>query len=340
MEVPWQFREIKRLNLLGMEAAHRSARKVDLVATVQPSALRVPDVEPPTGYEDGPQTSRYIPVPGSQPFVSRAPLPTGSPQPVPLGHPFRPVMIPSPMNMPPPPANMTYAIAPQNSNFPLNSIIIAPISDCIVMGPSPMLQGAMQGPPNTPRGPMPPPGTGQPPFGPPQAQLQPPPSYFNVLPPPQQQTSQHTNAYSHLPPPGVLPPPVASAPFAPMPPAAAPGANPNRYSTSYFDYTNPNPLAPSAPPPRSASAGAFASATSASTTAVTSKSGLPSATAPGGDASDDAGGKFESECPVCFGETRNVALQCGHIYCQDCAYALDSCAICRQKVVTRIRLYA
>lgn len=46
-----------------------------------------------------------------------------------------------------------------------------------------------------------------------------------------------------------------------------------------------------------------------------------------------------NECPVCFHNKRNMAFNCGHQTCLDCAAQLSSCPICRVPITNRLRLY-
>lgn len=44
-------------------------------------------------------------------------------------------------------------------------------------------------------------------------------------------------------------------------------------------------------------------------------------------------------CPVCLQEQKDMAFQCGHQTCRDCASNLTSCPICRQQITSRLRLF-
>lgn len=46
-----------------------------------------------------------------------------------------------------------------------------------------------------------------------------------------------------------------------------------------------------------------------------------------------------SECAVCLGAARDTALTCGHLCCASCAAKLATCPICRQRVVSRTRVF-
>ncbi|GMG99822.1 hypothetical protein Nepgr_001662 [Nepenthes gracilis] len=48
----------------------------------------------------------------------------------------------------------------------------------------------------------------------------------------------------------------------------------------------------------------------------------------------------EQACPICLTNSRNMAFQCGHMTCKDCAETISSCPFCREPIKTRIRLYA
>eukprot|EP00246_Nothoceros_aenigmaticus_P000535 TRINITY_DN10800_c0_g1_i1.p1 TRINITY_DN10800_c0_g1~~TRINITY_DN10800_c0_g1_i1.p1 ORF type:complete len:449 (+),score=53.46 TRINITY_DN10800_c0_g1_i1:367-1713(+) len=44
-------------------------------------------------------------------------------------------------------------------------------------------------------------------------------------------------------------------------------------------------------------------------------------------------------CPICYTNPKDMAFQCGHQTCRDCGTNLTLCPICRDQIVTRIRLY-
>ncbi|KAI5083505.1 hypothetical protein GOP47_0003248 [Adiantum capillus-veneris] len=44
-------------------------------------------------------------------------------------------------------------------------------------------------------------------------------------------------------------------------------------------------------------------------------------------------------CPVCLQEPKNMAFQCGHKTCRECASQLQRCPICRIQITTRLRLF-
>ncbi|XP_024363471.1 E3 ubiquitin-protein ligase RGLG3 isoform X2 [Physcomitrium patens] len=47
----------------------------------------------------------------------------------------------------------------------------------------------------------------------------------------------------------------------------------------------------------------------------------------------------DMECPVCLLENKDMAFNCGHQTCGQCAQSLTHCPTCRQPITTRIRLY-
>lgn len=44
-------------------------------------------------------------------------------------------------------------------------------------------------------------------------------------------------------------------------------------------------------------------------------------------------------CPVCLQAPKDMAFQCGHQTCRECASHLRSCPICREQITTRLRLF-
>ena len=52
-----------------------------------------------------------------------------------------------------------------------------------------------------------------------------------------------------------------------------------------------------------------------------------------------ASGGVQQACAICLTEPRNTALQCGHLFCWDCAQRVDHCPVCRKFVSHRIRLF-
>jgi E3 ubiquitin-protein ligase RGLG len=55
-------------------------------------------------------------------------------------------------------------------------------------------------------------------------------------------------------------------------------------------------------------------------------------------APDHASGE-NTDCPVCLIDRKNMAFNCGHQTCQQCASSLVNCPICREPITTKIRLY-
>ncbi|XP_051125923.1 E3 ubiquitin-protein ligase RGLG4 [Andrographis paniculata] len=45
-------------------------------------------------------------------------------------------------------------------------------------------------------------------------------------------------------------------------------------------------------------------------------------------------------CPVCLTNAKDLAFNCGHMTCRDCSSRLSECPICRQRITSRLRLYA
>jgi E3 ubiquitin-protein ligase RGLG len=46
-----------------------------------------------------------------------------------------------------------------------------------------------------------------------------------------------------------------------------------------------------------------------------------------------------TDCPVCLTDKKDLAFNCGHQTCRQCADSLQACPICREPITTRIRLY-
>ena len=49
--------------------------------------------------------------------------------------------------------------------------------------------------------------------------------------------------------------------------------------------------------------------------------------------------ELDNSCGVCLDAIRDVALNCGHRFCTDCAKALKECPYCRATVTHRITLH-
>jgi len=45
------------------------------------------------------------------------------------------------------------------------------------------------------------------------------------------------------------------------------------------------------------------------------------------------------ECIICLVNAKNTCLQCGHIYCWECAHKINKCSICDKKIVNIIYMY-
>lgn len=90
---------------------------------------------------------------------------------------------------------------------------------------------------------------------------------------------------------------------------------------------------PAHPPPNNASYGAY------EYPSFTNYSSPPSApmsnSNPFGRTSDEP----SVDCPVCLTDKKDMAFNCGHQTCRQCANSLQCCPICRETITTRIRLY-
>lgn len=64
----------------------------------------------------------------------------------------------------------------------------------------------------------------------------------------------------------------------------------------------------------------------------------PPASAPS-FSSSDAPRDVGDDCPVCLTDKKDMAFNCGHQTCRQCASNLTHCPICRGKITSRIRLY-
>ncbi|KAJ6821283.1 E3 ubiquitin-protein ligase RGLG2-like isoform X1 [Iris pallida] len=69
-------------------------------------------------------------------------------------------------------------------------------------------------------------------------------------------------------------------------------------------------------------------------TYVPPASSAASAPPASGDSWDD-----QQVCPICLSNPKNMAFGCGHQTCTECGPGLQLCPICRNEIVTRIRLY-
>ena len=47
----------------------------------------------------------------------------------------------------------------------------------------------------------------------------------------------------------------------------------------------------------------------------------------------------EKLCSVCMERQRGMFLQCGHVYCAECAAPLRTCPACRQRVTRRTKAF-
>ncbi|PIM98329.1 putative E3 ubiquitin ligase [Handroanthus impetiginosus] len=45
-------------------------------------------------------------------------------------------------------------------------------------------------------------------------------------------------------------------------------------------------------------------------------------------------------CPVCLTNGKDMAFNCGHMTCRQCSSRLSECPICRQRITSRLRVYA
>jgi E3 ubiquitin-protein ligase RGLG len=50
-------------------------------------------------------------------------------------------------------------------------------------------------------------------------------------------------------------------------------------------------------------------------------------------------GDINLSCPVCLTDKKDMAFNCGHQTCRQCASSLANCPICRETITQRIRLY-
>ncbi|KAH9717343.1 E3 ubiquitin-protein ligase RGLG3 [Citrus sinensis] len=48
---------------------------------------------------------------------------------------------------------------------------------------------------------------------------------------------------------------------------------------------------------------------------------------------------FETVCPICLTNPKDMAFGCGHTTCKDCGTTISSCPMCREPITTRLRLY-
>ncbi|XP_043722167.1 E3 ubiquitin-protein ligase RGLG3-like isoform X1 [Telopea speciosissima] len=48
----------------------------------------------------------------------------------------------------------------------------------------------------------------------------------------------------------------------------------------------------------------------------------------------------EQDCPICLTNPKDMAFGCGHLTCKDCGVSLSLCPICREPIMTRVRLYS
>ncbi|KAK6229025.1 hypothetical protein SCA6_017976 [Theobroma cacao] len=44
-------------------------------------------------------------------------------------------------------------------------------------------------------------------------------------------------------------------------------------------------------------------------------------------------------CPICLTNSKDLAFNCGHMTCRECGSKVSNCPICRQRIITRLRLY-
>lgn len=44
-------------------------------------------------------------------------------------------------------------------------------------------------------------------------------------------------------------------------------------------------------------------------------------------------------CSICMERKKDTTFQCGHIVCRICSVPLQNCHICREKIVTKIKIY-
>ncbi|GLT81318.1 hypothetical protein SLA2020_527090 [Shorea laevis] len=46
------------------------------------------------------------------------------------------------------------------------------------------------------------------------------------------------------------------------------------------------------------------------------------------------------ECPICLTNAKDLAFSCGHMTCRDCGSKVEYCPICRQRITSRLRVFA
>ncbi|XP_042520172.1 E3 ubiquitin-protein ligase RGLG3 [Macadamia integrifolia] len=49
---------------------------------------------------------------------------------------------------------------------------------------------------------------------------------------------------------------------------------------------------------------------------------------------------MDQTCPICLTNPKDMAFGCGHLTCKDCGISLSLCPLCREPIMTRVRLYS
>jgi hypothetical protein len=44
-------------------------------------------------------------------------------------------------------------------------------------------------------------------------------------------------------------------------------------------------------------------------------------------------------CAICMEKKKDLAFQCGHLVCHDCGESLQTCHICREAIIQRIKIF-
>ena len=53
----------------------------------------------------------------------------------------------------------------------------------------------------------------------------------------------------------------------------------------------------------------------------------------------DAAATLEGECAICMERPLTIVFLCGHRACNECAYRLKECHICREPIEKRIQIF-
>jgi E3 ubiquitin-protein ligase RGLG len=101
------------------------------------------------------------------------------------------------------------------------------------------------------------------------------------------------------------------------------------HSLSY-GHPPPPPMSPTSPYMPPAAPNAYAQYGGYYPPPPASAPPIPNSQAPDGEV---------AECPVCLTDKKDVAFNCGHQTCRQCATNLTHCPICRGAITSRVRLY-